>query len=132
MTTLDDSIVKAAEFVAREGGQPDVVYSTADTRASGAEIPDDIEDGSGWCFDVPSPLGPMSPPWRELPAVFRAIGGAGCCWHIVADDKNTRRSAVEFCSAEAKKSGHPKCLRAAEMVATMRLTAIGKAAKNWR
>jgi hypothetical protein len=52
----------------------------------------------------------------------RAIGGVGCCLHIVVDDGNVEDHSVKFCLNLAEKAGHADCAEVARLLLRMSKT----------
>jgi hypothetical protein len=55
-------------------------------------------------------------------------GGAGCCWHCVVEDGNTRASDIASAIAGVDPT-HPACVAIASMATRMTPTQISKAAR---
>ncbi len=79
-----------------------------------------------------SRLDPNRPTLTQLRPLIHAIyakpmGGAGCCLHIVTDDRNVDDGSVDHCIESARERGHDDCLEAAQMLRQMSKTQRSKA-----
>lgn len=45
-----------------------------------------------------------------------AIGSAGCCLHVVVDDRNYHDTAVQVCVDQAEATGHLMCKTVAQFL----------------
>lgn len=77
-------------------------------------------------------LDPERPKVPDLVPLIQAVyrrHAAGCCLHVVTDDRNLERSNVEFVLDWARRAGHPDCVAAAEMMQRMTRSQIGRAGR---
>jgi hypothetical protein len=59
--------------------------------------------------------------WRAARQIIACIygapaGSAGCCLHVVTDDRNYDDAAADVCVRQAEAAGHPGCQAAARFL----------------